>query len=120
MRVRRQQNRKGPSPHWIAERGARHFFLVRAFGGEAKNRSRMFVLFEAISFFKKLILAFQCWRVQERIWLSFEGSEDRSKIENSLLTLMSGYADLTVLQKQVQHISTDLSIFEVHCGIFRC
>jgi hypothetical protein len=40
-------------------------------------------------------------------------------IENSLLTLMSGYADLSVLQKQVQHISTDLPIFEVHCGFFR-
>ena len=56
-------------------------------------------------------LSSQSWRVQAVIWLSFEGSEDRSKIENSLLALMSGYADLPAPQKQVQHTSTDLPIF---------
>jgi hypothetical protein len=46
--------------------------------------------------------------VQEVIWLSFKGSEDRSEIHNSLLTLMSGYADLSDPNKQVQRISTNL------------
>ena len=90
-----------------------HLEVRRRIGAECLSCLRLF------PFSRNSFWFLQCWRVQERIWLSFEGSEERSKIENSLLTLMSGYADLTVLQKQVQHISTDLSIFEVHCGIFR-
>jgi hypothetical protein len=59
------------------------------------------------------------WRVPDMIWRSFEGSEDRSKIENSLLTFMLGYDDLPLSKQQVQQISTYLPIFEVHFGFFR-
>ncbi len=62
----------------------------------------------------------QSWRVPDTIWLSFEGSEDRSKIEHSLLTFMLGYDDLPLSKKQVQQISTYLPIFEVYFGFFRC
>ena len=72
-------------------------------------------------FSRKSILAFSvlaCSRKNLALLWRIRGIF-RSKIENSLLALMSGYADLSVLQKQVQHISTDLPIFEVHCGFFR-
>jgi hypothetical protein len=50
-------------------------------------------------------LGFQSWRVPETIWRSFQGTDDRTRIDQSLVIFMDGYADISVFQKQVQHAS---------------